>query len=108
GLGDIAGGDVHVSDGAIVAVGKNLRVNGATAIDGNGMIAMPGLVETHWHMWNSLLRSMAGDKREDGYFPTTARFGKAYQPEDMYQGTRLAAAEAITNGITFVHDWCHN
>jgi cytosine/adenosine deaminase-related metal-dependent hydrolase len=26
----------------------------------------------------------------------------------MYQGTRLAAAEAINNGITFVHDWCHN
>ena len=26
----------------------------------------------------------------------------------MYQGTRLAAAEAINSGITFVHDWCHN
>jgi cytosine/adenosine deaminase-related metal-dependent hydrolase len=26
----------------------------------------------------------------------------------MYLGTRLAAAEAINNGITFVHDWCHN
>ena len=26
----------------------------------------------------------------------------------MYQGTRLACAEAINNGITFVHDWCHN
>jgi cytosine/adenosine deaminase-related metal-dependent hydrolase len=26
----------------------------------------------------------------------------------MYQGTRLACAEAINNGITHVHDWCHN
>ena len=26
----------------------------------------------------------------------------------MYQGTRLATAEAINSGITFVHDWCHN
>jgi cytosine/adenosine deaminase-related metal-dependent hydrolase len=26
----------------------------------------------------------------------------------MYQGTRLAAAEALNGGITFVHDWCHN
>jgi len=26
----------------------------------------------------------------------------------MYQGTRLAAAEALNSGITFVHDWCHN
>jgi cytosine/adenosine deaminase-related metal-dependent hydrolase len=34
--------------------------------------------------------------------------GKAYLPSDMYQGTRLACAEAINGGITFVHDWCHN
>src|SRR5205823_10474844 len=27
---------------------------------------------------------------------------------DMYQGTRLAAAEAINSGMTTVHDWCHN
>ena len=26
----------------------------------------------------------------------------------MYQGTRLACAEAINSGITHVHDWCHN
>ena len=26
----------------------------------------------------------------------------------MYIATRLAAAEAIHSGITFVHDWCHN
>lgn len=32
----------------------------------------------------------------------------AYTPADMYQGTRLAAAEAIHSGMTFVHDWCHN
>jgi 5-methylthioadenosine/S-adenosylhomocysteine deaminase len=51
---------------------------------------------------------MSGDKREHGYFPTTLALGKAYLPSDMYQGTRLAAAEALNGGITFVHDWCHN
>src|SRR5262245_34351507 len=106
--GDIAEGDVHVKNGAIVAVGRNLVAPDAQSIDGRGMIVLPGLVETHWHMWNSLLRSMAGDKRELGYFPTTLALGKAYLPSDMYQGTRLAAAEALNGGITFVHDWCHN
>jgi cytosine/adenosine deaminase-related metal-dependent hydrolase len=106
--GDLADADVHVKDGAIAAVGRNLRAGSATLIDGSGMIVLPGLVETHWHMWNSLLRSMAGDKRELGYFPTTLALGKAYLPSDMYQGTRLAAAEALNGGITFVHDWCHN
>jgi 5-methylthioadenosine/S-adenosylhomocysteine deaminase len=107
-LGDIERGDIHVDNGAIVAVGRDLKAAGATRIDGRSMIVLPGFVETHWHMWNSLLRSMAGDAPEKGYFRTTATLGKVYLPEDMYQGTRLAAAEAISSGITFVHDWCHN
>ena len=66
--GDIANADVHVANGAIVAVGQNLKAPGAAVIDGHGMIVLPGLVETHWHMWNTLLRSMSGDKPELGYF----------------------------------------
>jgi 5-methylthioadenosine/S-adenosylhomocysteine deaminase len=106
--GDIANAGVHVANGAIVAVGQNLKAPGASVIDGNGMIVLPGLVETHWHMWNTLLRSMSGDKPEFGYFRTTAMLGQKYLADNMYQGTRLACAEAINNGITHVHDWCHN
>jgi cytosine/adenosine deaminase-related metal-dependent hydrolase len=108
GLGDLVGGDVHVNNGAIVAVGKKLAAPGATAIDGRDMIVLPGFVETHWHMWNSLLRSMAGDNPDHGYFRTTALIGRAYDAEDMYHGTLLAAAEALNNGMTHVHSWCHN
>jgi 5-methylthioadenosine/S-adenosylhomocysteine deaminase len=68
-FGDFTGGSVHVKDGEIVAVGHG--VSGGETIDGSGMIVMPGLVETHWHMWNTLFRSFAGDKPEDGYFPTS-------------------------------------
>ena len=107
-LGDIPRGDVSVKNGAIVAVGSGLKAGGAEAIDGRDMIVLPGFVDTHWHMWNTLLRSMAGDKRELGYFPTVASLGKLFTPDDMYQGTRLAAVEAIYSGFTFVHDWCHN
>lgn len=106
-LGDIAGGAVHVRNGEIVAVGKDVT-GGGQHMDANGMIVMPGLVETHWHMWNTLFRSFAGDKPEEGYFPTVARFGQQMTPDDIYQSTRLSAAEAINSGMTFVHSWCHN
>jgi cytosine/adenosine deaminase-related metal-dependent hydrolase len=59
-------------------------------------------------MWNSLLRSMSGDERKFGYFPTSAGLGRHFVPSEMYAGTRLAAAEALFSGITTVHDWCHN
>ena len=107
GLGDIADGSVHVRNGEIVAVGKDVG-GGGDKIDGSGMIVMPGLVETHWHMWNTLFRSFAGDKPEDGYFPTVARFGQQMSPDDTFASTRLSAAEAINSGMTFVHSWCHN
>jgi cytosine/adenosine deaminase-related metal-dependent hydrolase len=107
-LGDLPDADVYVKNGAIVAVGRDIITVTAQVIDGRDMIVLPGFVETHWHMWNTLLRSMSGDKREYGYFPTTLALGKAYLPSDMYQGTRLATAEALNSGITFVHDWCHN
>jgi 5-methylthioadenosine/S-adenosylhomocysteine deaminase len=106
--GDIAGGDVHVRDGVIVAVGPKLNAPGAVVINGTGTIVLPGLIETHWHMWNTLLRSMSGDTPDTGYFRTTAALGQKFEAGDMYHGTRLAAAEAISSGITFVHDWCHN
>ena len=106
-LGDIVGGSVHVRNGEIVAVGKDVT-GGGERIDGNGMIVMPGLIDTHWHMWNTLFRSFSGDKPEEGYFPTVARFGAQMNPDDIFQSTRLAAAEAINSGMTFVHSWCHN
>src|SRR6266849_2223199 len=106
--GDVPDADVQVRNGAIAAVGRNIKASGAQVIEGGGMIVLPGFIETHWHMWNTLLRSMSGDKREHGYFPTAAALGKIYLPEDMYQGTRLSAVEALNGGITFVHDWCHN
>ena len=99
-LGDVAGGSVHVRNGEIVAVGRDVQAPGAQVIDGDDMIVMPGLVETHWHMWNTLFRSFAGEKPEEGYFPTVARFGQQMTADDVFASTRLSAAEAINSGIT--------
>src|SRR5215218_7725250 len=57
-LGDLPRGDVHVRDGAIVAVGTDLAAPRAATIDAQEMIVLPGLVETHWHLWNSTLRGL--------------------------------------------------
>jgi 5-methylthioadenosine/S-adenosylhomocysteine deaminase len=107
-LGDIPGGSVHVRNGEIVAVGADVNPPNAEVIDASGMLVLPGLIETHWHMWNTLFRSFSGDETAHGYFPTVARFGASMTPDDMYQGARLSAAEAINSGMTTVHDWCHN
>ncbi len=111
-LGDIPDGDVLVSGGRIAAVGAGLGAGGARELDARGMIVAPGLVDTHWHMWNTLLRSMsggmAGEGQQAGYFSVSLGLGQAFTDQDNYQGTLLACAEAINSGITTVHDWSHN
>src|SRR5204862_2869492 len=93
-LGDIPGGSVHVRNGEIVAVGRDVDAPGARAIAGDDMIVLPGLIETHWHMWNTRFRRFAGDEQAHGYFATVARYDANMAPDDVYHGTRLAAAEA--------------
>ncbi len=114
--GDLPEADVHVRDGEIQAIGRDLAAPGAEVIDAAGKIVAPGLVDTHWHMWNTLLRGLSdghpvgrGDATaRSGYFVTCVTLGKLFRPEDTYAGTRLACAEAIDAGITTVHDWAHN
>jgi 5-methylthioadenosine/S-adenosylhomocysteine deaminase len=108
GQSDIPNGDVHIDNGLIVDVGTGLAAHGAQVFDGRGFIVMPGLIDTHWHMWTTLLRNMSGDDRAHGYFPMTTALGKVYTPRDMYYGTLLSSAEALHSGITTVHNWCHN
>jgi len=107
-LGDQPSSSVHVRDGVIVAVGKDVESAGAQIIDGAGMIVLPGLIDTHWHMWHTILRSFSGDTKETGFYPTITRFAASMSAEDMYHSTKLAATEAVNAGITTVHDWCHN
>ncbi|HEX3515357.1 MAG TPA: amidohydrolase family protein [Trebonia sp.] len=112
--GDLPGGDIHLRDGVIRQIGTNLDVPEADVIDASGKIVIPGLVDTHWHMWNTLLRGMSDGRPtpdgpdRSGYFATCVGIGRHFLPADTYAGTRLAAAEAIDAGITTVHDWAHN
>jgi 5-methylthioadenosine/S-adenosylhomocysteine deaminase len=107
-IGDLPRGDIHVRNGAIVAVGTNLNAPAAAIIDGKTMIACPGFIETHWHMWGAVARNMAGEEEKTGYFPFSRVLGSLFTPQDNARGVRLALAEAISSGITTVHNWSHN
>lgn len=107
-IGDLSTGDILVEDGVIAEVGSAKTFAGAEIIDGSGMIAMPGLVDTHSHMWTSLLRGMFRGVAAQGYFPMRNAFSGLYEPEDMYRAEYGAAVEAIASGITTTWDFCHN
>src|SRR5579883_765245 len=108
-VGDFPAGDVHVRDGAIVAVGASVAAPGAEVIDGKGMICMPGFVDTHWHHWTTFLRPvLRADDPKKTYFPVTFALGLHYTPQDSYRSVRLSLAQALAAGVTTTHNWAHN
>ncbi|BCW52501.1 TRZ/ATZ family hydrolase (plasmid) [Arthrobacter sp. StoSoilB13] len=101
--------DILIRDGIIEKLGQGLALpNGVEQIDGTGNLVMPGFVDTHWHLWNSLLRGTVGDGPGRDYFSVKRGLAPHLNDDDFYWSARFALAEAVQNGITTVHNWDHN
>jgi cytosine/adenosine deaminase-related metal-dependent hydrolase len=70
-LGDIPGGDVLVRDGRIAAVGTDLRPRAPQArlLDARGRLVLPGLVDTHRHVWQGAIAGFTPQMTGYGYGP---------------------------------------
>ncbi|WP_283133892.1 amidohydrolase family protein [Rhizohabitans arisaemae] len=107
-VGDLPAGRVRVDDGTITHIGAEVPLDGATVIDAPRSILMPGLIDTHWHLWNTVLRGVIADGPVRGYFPVKRRLARHFTPENSYDACRMALAEATASGITTVNNWDHN
>jgi cytosine/adenosine deaminase-related metal-dependent hydrolase len=107
--GVIDGGDVLVIGDTIAEVGRDLEVPGdAVVIDASGGILMPGMVDTHRHMWQTALRGFGADWTLTQYFVFYyLNWGKIFRPEDVHAGNVLSALEAVDAGVTTTLDWSH-
>lgn len=108
-LGLVEHGDVFVEGDHIIAIGQHLTVpDGAYEIDASDGILMPGMIDTHRHMWQTALRGFGADWTLTNYFQFYyLNWGKVFRPEDIYAGNLLAAIEAIDAGVTTTVDWSH-
>jgi cytosine/adenosine deaminase-related metal-dependent hydrolase len=105
----LPGADVLIVDERIAEVGVGLTAPpGAQEIDATGGIIMPGLVDTHRHMWQTAMRGYGADWTLTQYFVWYyLESGKHFRPEDIYAGNVLAAWEALDAGVTTTVDWSH-
>src|SRR5919197_3240979 len=112
-VGDLPRGDILIEGTKIAAVGPDLAAAGADGqaivVDAEGMIAIPGLQDTHRHCWQTQLRRMFADGTLTDYIGMVhGQMGPMFRPQDIYLGTRLAALTALHSGITSVLDFSHN
>ena len=110
-LGDLPTGDVLVTDGVITAVGPDLTPATANAevIDAAGRLVIPGLVDTHRHVWQGAIGGYTPQMTGAGYGPAVLTgISLRHSPDDVYAGTLWGALQALDAGITTIADWAHN
>jgi cytosine/adenosine deaminase-related metal-dependent hydrolase len=105
----LSGADVLVQGERIAAIGPHLSVpDGTLEIEAGGGIVMPGMVDTHRHMWQTAMRAYGADWTLTQYFVWYyLQWGKVFRPQDVYAGNLLSAIEAIDAGVTTSVDWSH-
>jgi 5-methylthioadenosine/S-adenosylhomocysteine deaminase len=108
-LGKICDGDVLIEGKKILAIGKGLKVEGAEVIDGTDRIVMPGLIDTHRHMYQAMLRGCGGYEHYLDFWKRVSQgYGSKFLPSDTYTSIRFGLAEAVESGITTMHAWEQN
>src|SRR4051794_9632494 len=98
----IVNGDVLARDGAIAAVGA-VSESADRVIDVRGAYLLPGFVQTHLHLCQTLFRSFADDlPLLDWLRLRVWPLEAAHTAATLRASTRLAAAELLLSGTTTV------
>jgi cytosine/adenosine deaminase-related metal-dependent hydrolase len=105
--GTVTPADVLIEGGQISALGPDLDQPAAEVLDASGMLVLPGLVDTHRHTWEAVLRASAPDRDLGGYLDLIREHGPRFRPADVYASTLLGALECLSAGITTLFDWSH-
>lgn len=105
----------YLADGAVAVDGSRIEDVGSTdrlveqywaerVIDATNMAVLPGLIDTHTHSCESLLRGVAQDVPE--YMAQAlVPFIRAFTPDLRLAGTRLHVLEALKAGTTTIMDF---
>ena len=105
---EIPGGAVYVEDNRIVAVGPAAEVpqRADTVLDMRGHAVLPGLVNTHHHMYQTLTRAVpaAQDAELFGWLKALYPIWARLTPEMVRISTQTAMAELILSGCTTSSD----
>jgi 5-methylthioadenosine/S-adenosylhomocysteine deaminase len=102
----LKGRDIQIEGDRISKVSRDLKdETDEEIIDGKGMLAIPGLVNSHTHLAMTLFRGYADDMAlmpwlTEKIWPLEARLTK----EDVRWGVKLGCLEMIRFGITCYND----
>ncbi|MDP6218753.1 MAG: 8-oxoguanine deaminase, partial [Alphaproteobacteria bacterium] len=105
---EIRDGALFARDGVIVAVGPTAELpqDADRVIDMTGQLVIPGMVNTHHHLFQNLTRAVpaAQDAPLFGWLKTLYPIWSHIGPEHVYWSTALGLAELALSGCTTSSD----
>ena len=105
---EIRGGGLFARDGVIEAVGHTAQLpeSADTVIDMTGHVVIPGMINTHHHLFQNLTRAVpaAQDAPLFGWLQTLYPIWSHIGPEHIYWSTALGLAELALSGCTTSSD----
>src|SRR4051794_41201264 len=100
---DVVEGDVSIVDGRIAAIGPNLASFHDRTVDAHGGYVLPGLIQTHVHLCQTLFRGYADDLALMDWLRTRVwPMEAAHTPDSLRAAARLATTELLCSGTTAV------
>ncbi|WP_394141487.1 5'-deoxyadenosine deaminase [Cytobacillus oceanisediminis] len=102
---DILFGDLYIVDDRIAEIGPNLSVSADKVIDASGKTVIPGFIQTHIHLCQTLFRGQADDLElldwlKQKIWPLEA----SHDEESIYYSAMLGIGELLQSGTTTVVD----
>jgi cytosine/adenosine deaminase-related metal-dependent hydrolase len=106
GTGDLPRGDILVERGVIRGVAPAIDSTDALVIEGAGRIAMPGLVNGHIHLSQTMQRGLSTEHSLVTYFQQIVlRHSNRMTPDDVRLADHAGGLEQLAAGVTTVMDW---
>jgi 5-methylthioadenosine/S-adenosylhomocysteine deaminase len=100
---EVVNGSVSVRDGRIAAVGAEPTEPHDVTIDGSGQFLLPGFIQTHVHLCQTLFRGYADDMRLLEWLRTRVwPMEAAHTPQSLRAAARLACLEMLQSGTTSI------
>jgi 5-methylthioadenosine/S-adenosylhomocysteine deaminase len=93
-------GDIYVENGRFVEI-PSTRQGADRVIDAQGKLVLPGFVQIHVHLNQTLFRGLADDMDVVDWLKKRIwPFEQAHTPDSLYATARLSIAELIRGGTT--------
>ena len=115
-----SGEELYLEDGCVAIEGTRIaeiastgelraKYPGAEWLDAGGRVIMPGMINTHMHLYSTFARGMALKDASPGNFPEILerlwwRLDKTLTADDIYYSALVPLLDCIKNGTTTIFD----